>query len=210
MNVFRSLGVVALALAVSGCGTDTIPASVSTGTAVVTYRDATTDFALLPTYGIVTQMAVVTYVGGLRTYTFVPAPEILAAVEGNLAARGFQLLARIDPANPPPVPPAVDLSVVVLGYQGTDYIYYPCDFWPWWGYPGTGCSTYWDWIPYRTGTLVIEMGDTSVPPPDGGTIPIVWAGTGFSVLTPESLINVQIAVGAVDQAFLQSPYLQVR
>lgn len=210
MTVVRWLGVLALALAVGACGTDTVPASVSTGTAVLTYHDPATDFAQLPTYGIVTQLAVVAYVNGAPSYTFVPAPEVLAAVERNMAARGFEVVARIDPANPPVVPPAVDLAIVVLGYQGTDYLYYPCDFWPWWGYPGYGCSTYWQWIPYRTGTLVIEMGNTSVPPPDGATIPLAWAGTGFSVLTPEASANVQIAVDAIDQAFAQSPYLRAR
>jgi len=207
MAVSRTLGWVAAALVVSGCGTDNIPAIVTFGTAVLTYHDPATDFGGLPTYGIVTQMAVVTYVNGAPSYEFVRAPEIIGAVERNMAARGFQLVARIDPANPPPTPPQADLSITVLAYQGTDYVFYPCDFWPWWGYPDAGCSTGWQWVAYRTGTLVIEMGNTSVPPPPGGSIPRAWAGVGYSVLTPASALNAKIAVGAVDQAFVQSPFL---
>jgi hypothetical protein len=208
MAVSRAMGWVVVALAVSGCGTDTVPASVTTGTAVLTYHDPATLFGQLPTYAIVSQLAVVTYVNAVPTYTFVPAPEILGAVERNMAARGFELVARVDPSHPPPTPTQADLSIVVLGYQGTDYLYYPCDFWPWWGYPDAGCSTGWNWVAYRTGTLVMEMGNTSVPPPPGGTIPIVWAGAGYTVLTPGLATNVQNAVDAVDQAFLQSPYLK--
>jgi hypothetical protein len=208
MAVSRAMGWVVVALAVSACGTDNVPASVTTGTAVLTYHDPATNFGQLPTYAIVSQMAVVTYVNAVPAYTFVPAPEILGAVERNMAARGFQLVARVDPSHPPPTPTQADLSIVVLGYQGTDYLYYPCDFWPWWGYPDAGCSTGWNWVAYRTGTLIMEMGNTSVPPPPGGTIPIVWAGAGYTVLTPGLATNVQNAVDAVDQAFLQSPYLK--
>ncbi len=209
MAVFRSLGMVALALAVTACGTDAVPPSVTTGVAVLTYHDTATDFSTLPTYGILTKLAVVTYENNQPVYTFVSAPEVLGAIEANMADRGFQLVARIDPENPPITPTPMDLAIVALGYQGTQYTYYPCDFWPWWGYPTYGCDVGWSWIAYRTGTLVIEMANTSALPPSTGNVPLAWAGVGYTVLTPENYTNARKAVEAVNQAFAQSPYLTV-
>jgi hypothetical protein len=206
MNVFRLLGVVALALAVSGCGNDYVPSVLATGTAVVTYERPGTDFGTFSTYAIVDKIAVVDDTTGTPVYSFQPNPVVLGAIERNMAARGFLLVARIDPENPPVGPIDANLAMNVSVFMGTDYAYVPCDYWGWWGIPGTGCDLPWEWVPYRVGTLLVEMGDLSHPAP-GPTIPRLWAGAGYSVLTPSNGSNHQIAVSAVDQAFAQSPNL---
>ncbi len=211
MAVSRWARVVAIALAAlaTSCGIDNIPSSVTTGTAVATYYVPGTNYGAFPTYAIVTQMVVSTDNSGQPTYTFQPAPEILAAINQNLAARGYVKVAEIDPAHPPPTPPAADLAITLFGYQGTNYVSYPCDWWNWWGYPGYGCDVGWAWIAYRTGTLVVFMSDLKDAPPPGTDAKLkhLWAGAGFSVLTPSASQNSAIAVGAVNQAFAQSPYL---
>jgi hypothetical protein len=116
------------------------------------------------------------------------------------------LVARIDPANPPVVPVDADLAINVVVFTGTDYAYVPCDYWGWWGIPGGECDLPWEWVPYRVGTLLIEMSDLSHSQ-SGPVIPRLWAGAGYSVLTPSNAQDVQIAVKAIDQAFAQSPYL---
>jgi hypothetical protein len=206
MAVSRSLGWVALALSASACGNDFVPSVITTGTAVLTYHAPGADFGALPTYAIVTKIAVVDDTTGVPEYTFEPAPAIIGAVERNMNARGYVLVARIDPANPPVVPVDADLAINVSVFMGTDYAYVPCDYWSWWGIPGYGCDFPWEWVAYRVGTLLVEIGDLGHPQP-GPVIPRLWAGAGYSVLTPERATNVQIAVGAIDQAFLQSPYL---
>jgi hypothetical protein len=206
MAVSRSLGWVALALALSACGNDFVPGVVNTGTAVLTYHAPGTDFGARSTYAIVTQLAVIDDTTGVPVYTFQPAPAIIGAIERNMNARGYVLVARIDPANPPVVPVVADLAINVGVLVGTDYAYVPCDYWSWWGVPGYGCDQPWEWVAYRVGTLLVEMGDLAHPQP-GPVIPRLWAGAGYSVLTPERATNVQIAVRAVDQAFAQSPYL---
>jgi hypothetical protein len=208
MSVFRTLGWVALALAASACGNDYVPSVVNTGVAVLTYDAPGTDFGAYPTYAIVNKLAVIDDTTGVPKYTFQPAPEILGAVERNMKARGFVLVARIDPENPPAVPVVADLAINAGVFVGTDYAYVPCDYWGWWGYPGYGCDLPWEWVAYRVGTLLVEMGDLAHPQP-GPVFPRLWAGAGYSVLTPQRAQNVQIAVGAVDQAFAQSPYLVV-
>lgn len=206
MSVSRTLGWVAVALVVSGCGNDFVPSVVNTGTAVLTYQALDTDFGSFSTYAIVTQIAVIDDTTGVPVYTFQSAPEIIGAVERNMNSRGFVLVARIDPENPPVVPVDADLAINVSVFTGTDYAFVPCDYWPWWGIPGYGCDRPWEWVAYRVGTLLVEIGDLAHPQP-GPVIPRLWAGAGYSVLTPENARNVQIAVGAIDQAFLQSPYL---
>ena len=208
MTVFRWLGVLALALVVGACGNDFVPSVINTGTAVLTYRAPGIDFGAFSTYAIVSQMTVVNDTTGVPEYSFQPAPEILGAVERNMAARGYVLVARIDPENPPPVLVDADLAINVSVLVGTDYAYVPCDYWAWWGVPDLSCDRPWEWVAYRVGTLLLEMGNLGGrqpgPPP---VVPRVWAGAGYSVLTPANAQNIQIAVGAVDQAFAQSPYL---
>jgi hypothetical protein len=206
MTVLRSLGFCALALAASGCGNEYIPSVVNTGLSVITYEAPGTDFGAYRTYAIVNKIAFVNDTNGTPVYTFRPAPEILGAVERNMNDRGYVLVARIDPENPPQGPVDADLAMNVVVFTGTDYAYVPCDYWGWWGTPGYGCDLPWVWVPYRVGTLLVEMGALSEPQP-GPAIPRLWAGAGYSVLTPEHAQNVQIAVDAVDQAFAQSPYL---
>ena len=208
MTVFRWLGVLALALAASACGNDYVPSEINTGTAVITYDAPGTDFGAFSTYAIVSQITVVNDTTGVPVYSFQPAPEILGAVERNMAARGYVLVTRIDPANPPLVPVDADLAMNVSVLVGTDYAYIPCDYWTWWGVPGYSCDFPWEWVAYRVGTLLMELGNLGGrqpgPPP---VVPRVWAGAGYSVLTPENAQNVQIAIDAIDQAFAQSPYL---
>jgi hypothetical protein len=206
MTVLRSLGLVALALAASGCGNEFPPTTLATDVAVLTYHAPGTDFAAYPTYAIVNKIAVVDDTTGTPVYTFQSNPVVLGAVERNMNERGYVLVARIDPENPPQVPVDADLAMNVVVFIGTDYAYVPCDYWSWWGIPGYGCDLPWEWVPYRVGTLLVEMGALLQPQP-GPTIPRLWAGAGYSVLTPSNAQNLQIAVAAIDQAFYQSPYL---
>lgn len=208
MSVSRSLAWLALALSVGACGNEFPPTVLTSGVAVATYRSPTTDYGAFSTYAIVDKVTYVDDTTGTPVYSFQAAPEILGAIERNMAERGYVLVARIDPANPPAVPPDADLAMNVSVFTGTDYAYVPCDYWAWWGYPGFGCDVGWEWIPYRVGSLLMELGNLrGIDPGPPPVIPRIWAGMGYSVLTPERATNVQIAVEAVDQAFLQSPYL---
>jgi hypothetical protein len=205
---FRKLALVGIALLVGACGSEFVPTIVNSGVAVLTYERPATDFGAYSTYAIVNKITVVNDTTGVPEYSYQSSPVILGNIERNMAARGFVLVARVDPENPPLVPIDADLAMNVSVLVGTDYAYVPCDYWNWWGYPGYGCDLPWEWVPYRVGTLLMELGDLGGrqpgPPP---VVPRVWAGAGYSVLTPSNAQNVQIAVGAIDQAFAQSPNL---
>jgi hypothetical protein len=200
---------VATAAIATGCGTDVIPSEVLRGTAVVTYHAPGTDYGAYRTYALVNKLVVEQESGGSVSYDFVPAPEILGAVQANLSLRGYVKVAEVDPDAPPLTPPVADLAVVAVALQATRYTVYPCDWWDWWSYPGAGCDYPWTWVAYRSGALDVQMFDTtglsggSVPP----SVPMIWSGVGYAVLTPSASANVQLAVDAVDQMFSQSPYL---
>ena len=136
MTVVRSLGVLALTLAVSACGNDYVPSVINTGVAVITYRAPDADFGTFSTYAIASKITVVNDTTGTPEYSYQAAPEILAAIERNMAARGYLLVARVDPENPSPLPVDADLAMNVSVFVGTDYAYVPCDYWSWWGVPG--------------------------------------------------------------------------
>jgi hypothetical protein len=193
--------------AAAACGVDTPSSEVTLGTAVLTYHDPAANFGSYTTYAIVSQLSIYQEITGQPSVIYQPAPEILGAVEANLNARGYVKVASIDPANPTPPPAGTDLAVVVAALQGVSYIFYPCDWWPGWGYPGTGCDLPYEFIPYRTGALLIELGDLKNAAATAPNIRIPWSAVAYAVLTPEAATNTQKAVDAVNQAFEQSPYL---
>ena len=145
---------------------------------------------------------------GVPVYSFSRRPEILGAVERNMAPARLRARGPRRPGEPASVPVDADLAINVSVFTGTDYAYVPCDYWAWWGIPGYGCDLPWEWVAYRVGTLLMEMGDLggSSPGPRRSS-----RASGPAPATrcsrPSNAENVQIAVGAVDQAFAQSPYL---
>ena len=200
-------GLVVLSLALAGCS-DNVSSSVITGTSVITYHDPAADFGSYKTYAITNKLAVYKEVGGLPVYGFVPSPLIFAAIDANMAARGYVKVATIDPENPPPVPPDADLAINPVVLQGSRFAEYPCDYWSWWSYPGYGCSSPWTWVPYSVGTLIVPLADLRNSPPLGSLLSfdIVWTGAAYAVL-PTGSGSTLGAVSAVNQAFAQSPYL---
>ena len=201
-------GLVLLSLAFAGCS-DNVSSTVVTGTSVITYRDPAADFGAYRTYAITNKLAVYQEVVGIPVYTFVPAPAIFAAINANMAARGYVMVAVIDPENPPLVPPDADLALNPVVLQVARSAAYPCDWWSWWSYPAYGCTASWDWVSYTVGTLFIPLADLKNPPPPGSapSFKVIWSGVAHAILDTSSSDSA-LAVKAVNQAFIQSPYLQ--
>lgn len=209
MSGIRTFLAVSAALALTACGNDFVPPAVTTGQSVVTYYEPGHDYGAYATYAIVSRVGFVDSSSGTPVYSWQEAPEVLAAVERNMGARGYVLVATVDPTNPPPAPPDADLAITVLGLVSTSYTYYPCDYWNAWGYPSYDCTHPWEWVAYQTGLLLVDMGDLrAIVPGNPPKVPSVWAAGGYSVLTAENSANTSLAVRAIDQAFAQSPYLK--
>jgi hypothetical protein len=100
----------------------------------------------------------------------------------------------------------VRLKAFVL--KGTGAVYYPgywCDYWVYYG-------CYYDWYyagSYKFGTILLDMGDLTQPPPTPGEpkpLDSLWVGVVYGVATSPTYDTQRILDG-VNRAFSQSPYL---
>ena len=129
---------------------------------------------------------------------------ILDQVAANLNALQYT------PINTQPFPPPAPQPNFIITVAATTSTYYGYYYGGWWGY---GCYCYGGYYPYMepysftTGTILIDMADTSredtgAQPP---TVPIVW---GCAI---NGLMNSGAAAGRItdqiNQCFYQSPYL---
>jgi hypothetical protein len=122
--------------------------------------------------------------------------QILQRIESNMTKFGYTKVA--DPAN-------ADLVLFPAVWTNTT-IYYWYDYWCWYYYYYCGWG-YWGWgypsvSTVTTGTLVMNLiadGDEYVEPAR------VWSGAANGLLS--GAYDVSRVTQAIDQAFIQSPYL---
>ncbi|NVK26464.1 MAG: DUF4136 domain-containing protein [Flavobacteriia bacterium] len=143
--------------------------------------------------------------------------DILARVNSNLLDRNYEKYDTTNtPANTPPNY-LVRVSLLKITAEGSYCSYYPGYNWGWWGgwgywyggYPGYGYGYGWcgGYYSYDIGTLVIEMVDlTDATTADD--LQVVWMGLANGIASGNPLSNRDRILGAIDQAFDQSPYLK--
>ena len=114
-----------------------------------------------------------------------------------------------------------DLGLQISYIESVSYFvdYYNSPYW-WNAYPGYWWPGYWgnwtDWYypypvvyTYSVGSLLTEMVDLTA---DAGTgterkLPVIWNSFLSGLLSNSSALNIALTVRAVDQSFIQSPYL---
>lgn len=136
------------------------------------------------------------------------AKEVLAEIRKNMTDRGYKLVSTKDSA---------DLGIPVTLFKTTGLVssgYYPGYWWGYPGYPGggfwgcPGCGYWYPWpgvtYSYTTGTLIIEFLDLKNSSDE--QITIIWnsvMGDVYNTSQPTAE-----AIDAVNQSFVQSPYIQ--
>ena len=103
------------------------------------------------------------------------------------------------------------LSQTEVGYVYSDWF----GAWGWLPYWGPTVDPAWVWgapagaVPYvyEVGTLVLTMVDLRAPRETTGQVPLLWVASINGVLNGSA--NLPRALDGVDQAFRQSPYLEV-
>lgn len=135
--------------------------------------------------------------------------QILATIRTHLKARGYEEVPNNQQAD-------LGIVVEVLKDLATYSNWYPGS---WWGYPGwSGC--YWFYCgsypvypanypvyEYASGSLIIDLVDLKNMPPQNNRLHVIWTNwNGGALGTTGS--GVDITLGAIDQAFLQSPYIK--
>lgn len=177
---------------------------------VSTNFDPETDFEAYATYAIPTDT--IGFVSNNSSDTIIVFPEssfprtVLKAITDNLDARGYTRVSRNEN-------PDVGINVMVVNdfnvFQEIvypDYYGYPGNYYSgYYGYGGYYSYPYVNTYAYNTGVLIIEMVDLKNRTPDN-KVKVVWdayLGDVYSSLDRETK-----SAEGIDQAFIQSPYIE--
>ena len=169
---------------------------------VLTYFQDDYDFESKQTFALPDKIVKIT--GNLQEgdeVEYIPdatAALILARIQENMNNLGWQ---KVDIDENP------DLLLAPASWETTT-IYYYYDYWYWWWggyYPG------WGYYPsyvstYSTGTLLMALIDPEMVGANGNPL-VQWTGAANGILTWSYDANRVNKV--IDQAFSQSPYLQI-
>ena len=186
--------------------------SVGEADLVVTFFDSAADFESNVTYTMPDSIVRIAEDGGSGSANPAVDDQILAQIEAELTAIGYQRIA-VGGAAP-------DVVVLVTGAS------VDIDYWStggWWGYwgwwPGWGPALGPGWVPaypwdpaypgtQTVGTLAITMLDPNMVSAEDEEIPAIWAGVVNGLLQGSDESVRARMVDLIDQVFDQSPYLQ--
>jgi hypothetical protein len=200
--------IVTAALVLCSCGLDSGFNSIADFDVIVTIYDDQADFGAIETYAMPDTVAHLGVDDGSsvdRTYDQL----ILDKLAYELEAAGY--VREADPE-------ANGADVVVLaGVTSTEWevwISYPWYNWGYWG-DYSGYSYYYPPCPgcggsyrFTTGSLLVIMEDRNAADPDEETIPVIWAA-GLNGLLEGSIAGISSRISdGIEQAFVQSPYLE--
>lgn len=104
--------------------------------------------------------------------------------------------------------------ILQLSYVNNTYYFSSFGPGPWWNsYPG-----YWNWggwgwyypysfsYSYSTGSIIAELVDTNAPTPQNDKLTVIWNSYICGLLNGNNL-SLSRTMDAINQAFVQSPYL---
>lgn len=171
---------------------------------VFTTYDKEFDFLDRSTYAMPDKIVVdVEIKNGDTTFIYMKdafAGPILQAIDRNMQALGW---AKVG-INAEP-----DLVLTPAGMKSTTYFYsYWYDWWYGGWYPGWGWyyPPYYTVSSYTTGSFIMVLADPNLDNPVGRTTPF-WLGASNGLLSGAYDLN--RVTEAIDQAFAQSPYLNI-
>lgn len=204
------LAIALVAVAVSACQKEPSTSSLHRDYLVYTGHDEDADFTAFNTYYIPDSILIIGNRDKTEYWKDANALEIVGKVVENMNAAGY---VRTDDKLAADL--GLQLSYVqkVTYFVGSDYPYW------WWYYPYYWTPGYWgDWIgwhyPYRVyygytaGSLLMEMMNLEAEAPSNKKLPVVWDSFIGGLLTSSEQLNQQRTLAAVEQAFVQSPYLK--
>lgn len=176
---------------------------------VYTARDTGTDFAAIDTYYLPDSILIIGNSDRTEYWKDADALQIVGTVADRMEEAGYT---RTDDKETADV--GLQLSYVE---KVTYFVGYNDPYW-WWYYPYYWTPGYWgDWAGwhypysvyygYTAGSLLMEMVDLEADRQSGKKLPVVWDSFIGGLLTPDAALNLQRTLDAVEQAFVQSPYL---
>lgn len=176
---------------------------------VYTAHDTGTDFSAIDTYFLPDSILLIGGSDRTEYWKGESAQEIIATVAAAMDNAGYTRTYDKAAANV-----GIQMSYVE---QVTYFVGYNNPYW-WWYYPYYWTPGYWgDWLGwhypygvyygYTAGSLLTEMLDLEADQQSGKKLPVIWDSFAGGLLTGDSSLNLQRTLDAVEQAFVQSPYL---
>jgi hypothetical protein len=188
---------------------------------VITTHDDTVSFASFTTYDLYDEVVHIDF------DTLNPSDSLLdrsndALILAEVRA-GIEALGYVEEMNPGTTPPDVVLLVGAIAVEKDAYFSY--GWWPYyggypywggccygpgygWGYPSGGVGK----VTYDVGTLVITMLDPdrpSDPSDEDMTAPVLWLAAINGILSGSTAGQAVRITNLIDQAYDQSPYLDI-
>ena len=195
--------------ALTSCREDPDLGDLSSDFLVFTNYDGKADFNRFPRYYMPDSVMVIGDTKDPEYWTGSKAADILKAYEDNMQACGY---VRTDDKS------EADVGLQISYVQSVAYfVDYRNPYW-WNEYPGYWLPGYWgDWgywyypypvvYSYSVGSLLTEMVDLSTSPSADRKLTVVWNSFLSGLLSGSDAFNMELTVRAINQSFVQSPYL---
>ena len=195
--------------ALTSCREDPDLGDLSSDFLVFTNYDGKADFNRFTRYYMPDSVMVIGATKDPEYWTGSKAADILKAYEDNMQACGY---VRTDDKS------EADVGLQISYVQSVAYfVDYRNPYW-WNEYPGYWLPGYWgDWgywyypypvvYSYSVGSLLTEMVDLSTSPSADRKLTVVWNSFLSGLLSGSDAFNMELTVRAINQSFVQSPYL---
>lgn len=206
-----------LVLLLASCQKDPDMSKLDNDFLVFTNYDKDANFASFSTFYVPDSVLVIGDNEKPQYWTANEASDIITTLVKSMEARGFTRTMEKDDA---------DLGLQASYVENTHYFAdyndnYNYPYW-WWNYPGYWRPGYWgpswgDWYypypvvySYSVGSLLVEMLDLKVPAPTAtnSKLPVLWTAYMSGLLSGSNKLDIQLSVRAIEQAFVQSPYIK--
>lgn len=195
----------ALCVALASCQKDPDTDKLDNHYLVYTNYDSGTDFKAISNFYVIDSILIIDDGVKPQYWSNGNAQKIIAAYNDKLEGCGY---IRVDS------PEEADV-ILQLSYVSNTYYFTSFGPGPWWNsYPG-----YWNWggwgwyypytfnYSYSTGSIIAELVDTNAPTPQNDKLTVIWNSYICGLLNGNNL-SFSRTMDAINQAFVQSPYLK--
>lgn len=208
----KSIYILMAVFALVACRRDPDLGELSSDFLVFTNYDTAANFDAFTTYYMPDSIMIIGDKDTPEYWTGNGAETILDTYADNMGTCGYFRVTNKEEA---------DLGLQISYIESVSYFvdYYNSPYW-WNAYPGYWWPGYWgnwtDWYypypvvyTYSVGSLLTEMVDLTADAETGTErkLPVIWNSFLSGLLSNSSALNIALTVRAVDQSFIQSPYL---